>query len=494
MLRGLHVLVPAIAAAAVAAVGCTGELGDDSRGTSSHTPDGMGGGGTSGDGGAGGGGDTPIDYEKDPLAGLPTGQTQWALLCARGYDDDVARAFCNGAVPPSIGSFRDVRQLLGLDLTDLSNLGANSHVRITATGHSTAVGGRSVTPVNPRVFYMTPPNGSGGAPNPRYTVIAFARGEFFVELASKDPSNNGEVRFFLLRFHPACESSADGCDNYDKFSPEVESGWEDWSLYADDDIGNTTLDCNQCHQPNGPGTKKILRMQERKNPWLHWFYIEHADNAATMDDFHTAHDPEGAYGGIPTALIDPSRPVNLQRLVENNGFAPQPNEFDSLVIDGEMQNGQSPTWNALYAQSKAGAEIPVPYHSVPQTDAALTQAAIQDYLAVMNGTLSRDHMPDMGALVAPSALSELSYAPAPGLDARGIMRMMCQHCHNSRLDQTISRSNFDVEDFDNLSAEVKAEAIYRLTLPMDAAQKMPPPRFHQLSQAEIDLLIDALSQ
>jgi hypothetical protein len=223
--------------------------------------------------------------------------------------------------------------------------------------------------------------------------------------------------------------------------------------------------------------------------------VEHADNKATMDDFHLAHDPEGTYGGIPVGFFNPSRPVNLQRLVENNGFAPQPNEFDSQIIDGELQmSGQSVTWNALYAQSKAGDAIPVPFHSVPQTDDTMTATAIQDYLDVMAGNLSQSAMPDMGDLAPQSNYSDLSYAPAPGLDGRGIMVQMCQHCHNGSLDQNISRARFNVENLDNLTPEVKAEAIARLALPMDAAQKMPPPRFHELSQAEIDLVVAELSQ
>jgi hypothetical protein len=74
------------------------------------------------------------------------------------------------------------------------------------------------------------------------------------------------------------------------------------------------------------------------------------------------------------------------------------------------------------------------------------------------------------------------------------MVQMCQHCHNSELDQNISRARFNVEDFDNLSPEVKAEAITRLTLPDDAAQKMPPALFHTLTDEARDLVIEELSK
>jgi hypothetical protein len=71
---------------------------------------------------------------------------------------------------------------------------------------------------------------------------------------------------------------------------------------------------------------------------------------------------------------------------------------------------------------------------------------------------------------------------------------MCGHCHNSTLDQTISRSNFDVENLDTLPQAIKTKAILRLQLPDDDIAKMPPARFHTLSDAEIDLVIDELSQ
>jgi hypothetical protein len=73
-----------------------------------------------------------------------------------------------------------------------------------------------------------------------------------------------------------------------------------------------------------------------------------------------------------------------------------------------------------------------------------------------------------------------------------MMQQMCQHCHNSSLDQTISRSNFDVENFDSLPQHVKDEAVRRLMLPVDDIERMPPERFHTLSDADKNLLIQEL--
>jgi hypothetical protein len=70
---------------------------------------------------------------------------------------------------------------------------------------------------------------------------------------------------------------------------------------------------------------------------------------------------------------------------------------------------------------------------------------------------------------------------------------MCQPCHNSRLDQTIGRAHFNVERLDQLAPSVKAEAIRRLQLPEADLHRMPPRRFHTLSDAERQLAIEALS-
>lgn len=428
----------------------------------------------------------------DPLDGLPTGVDQWTQLCAKGYGDMISQKLCAGTAPPVITSLRDLQQLLGLSVVPNPNRdpALNANVRITFTGLSTGLGMRHVTPLNPRAFLMTPPNGNG-SPNARYQVMAFARGEPFVELVANDPQAN-TLRFFLVRFHPACEAT--GCTPADLLTPTIESGWTAYTVYDDATIANTTLDCNTCHQPGGPGTRKILRMQELANPWMHWFYEEHQPNFRTMQDFHAAHGNED-YAGIPAANVNGSRPVSLQRLVQNNGFGTQPNAFDTTKIEAETAaNGTSATWNQLYARSVAGLEIPTPYHGVPQTDPAKTSAMIAAYQQTMAGTLPRDQMPDIRDTLLDSALADMSIRPKPGLDGRGILDHMCRTCHNSQLDQTQSRARFDVEKLSQLSRQEKDEAIFRLRLPETDIRHMPPARFHTLSDAERDLVIQELSK
>ncbi|MEO8699790.1 MAG: hypothetical protein ABI867_07090 [Kofleriaceae bacterium] len=433
---------------------------------------------------------TPVG-SSDPLQGLPTGTEAWTNLCAKGYGDMISAKFCAGTAPPVITSIVELEQLLGLRVvanpTNDPNL--NQNVRITLTGHSTGLGLRSVTPLNPRAFLFTPAAANAG-PNPSYQVMAFARGEPFVELVANDPAANA-LRFFLIRFHPACEAT--GCNHADLLTPTIESGWTGYTIYDDATIKNTTLDCMSCHQPGGPSTKPMLRMQELAHPWAHWFYIERAPNQATMVDFHIAHGTED-YAGIPNANIDPSRPIALQRLVTNNGFATQPNVFDSTKIEAELLQGPSATWSATYARSVAGLEIPTPYFGIPQTDPAKTSVAITAYQNTMAGTLPRDQMPDITDTLLDAALADMSIRPKAGLDGRGILEHMCQMCHNASLDQTISRARFNVVGLTTLSRAEKDEAIRRLNLPESDAKHMPPVRFHTLSTAERDLVIQELQK
>ena len=168
--------------------------------------------------------------------------------------------------------------------------------------------------------------------------------------------------------------------------------------------------------------------------------------------------------------------------------------FDTKTIEMEMMNGASPTWSTLYARAVAGSEIPTPYHGIPQTDPTKTGAMIQAYQQTMAGTLPRDQMPDIRDTLLDAALADMSIRPKPGLDGRGIMKHMCQMCHNSKLDQALPRARFNVELIDQMPRSIRDEAILRLKLPDADRKKMPPTRFHSLSDAERDLVIEELSK
>ncbi len=435
----------------------------------------------------------PVPVITDPLDGLPTGSDAWAALCAKGYTDTVSKAFCTPGTPPAITSFAELRALLGLGGT---NIGPTRELMVTGVFQSTAVSGRFVTPLNPRMILTSPTaapvNPTTPQPMPAYNIIAFSRGELFAELASKDPTT-GQPRFFLFRFYLDCESKPEGCNYADVLTPTTESGWTGYSIYDDEAIGNTTLDCLRCHQPDGPGTTKFLRMQELRGTWNHWFYEETPQNLPAIVDFEEAHVGE-LYAGTPAATYRHTRPIGLQALIQNNGPVNQPNEYKSMVINSELSTaGSSATWNALYAEYVAGRAIPVPMADTPGVDTSKMAAMKQSYLDTVNGVIAREDMPDIRDVFADAAMDVLT-RPAPGLDAVGIMTQVCSQCHNPRLDQSISRANFTVANLANMSRTMKDKAIARLGLDDDNVRKMPPARFYTLSDSERDLLITELSK
>jgi hypothetical protein len=428
----------------------------------------------------------------DPLAGLPTGPAQWSALCAKHYGDMISAKFCANGAPPTLTGLADLEALLGLTVApDPNNTPsvANPNVRVALIGESTGLGLRSVNPITPRAFLMTPPS-TTGASNPTYQVMAFARGEPLVELVANDPAAS-TLRFFLIRFHPACEPS---CTFADLQTPTIESGWTSYTIYDDATIKDTTLDCLSCHQPNGPGSQKILRMQELPNPWGHWFYPERPATLQVVQDFQAAHANE-TYAGIPYGNVYNTRPFVVMELVQNNGFAQQPNLFPTLQINNELAQtpNNSPTWDSLYANAVAGLDIPVPYYTNAY-DPAKLQAAISAYTQTMAGALPRAMLPDLTDVFLDSAQPDMSIRPKAGLDGHGILVHMCRMCHNSSLDQTISRANFNIDTLASLPRAEKDVAIARLQLPDTDAHHMPPKRFHELSAAELDLAIQELQK
>ena len=186
------------------------------------------------------------------------------------------------------------------------------------------------------------------------TAVGFVRGEPFVELASRDPST-GDLNFYLLGFEQKCSYASGGCDLASLLTEEIEHDWTAYSVYDQDDLEGTSLDCNSCHQPDGYGTKRILRMQELASPWLHWFpqrFVQRTDSdRVLLAQFADAHEGDKQYGGIPIATItnalDEGSGAQLEALVRAEGFGEQPNPFDAQIV-AEMKSGTSPTWQARF--------------------------------------------------------------------------------------------------------------------------------------------------
>lgn len=445
---------------------------------------------------------TPIEPAliTDPLHGLPTGTTQWTSLCARGYSDPIAEAFCTSVAAPSIDGIATLRTLLGLDGDFVG--GVSGTVSLAAVHHSSAVGGRLVTPLTPRVFFVHQPP----VLDEPYLVMAFGRGEPLVEFVTRD-GVTGDPRFYLLRFNLACETTSEGCALADLLTVDVESNWTDWSLYDDSDVASTTLDCLRCHQPDGPGTPRFLLMQEQRFPWNHWFNPFTAENVAAVSAFQDAHG-DSTYASVPVEDYSPITPRAVETLVDLYNPEVQPRIYDSLAINQELSVGTtSPTWEALFADA-VGA-TPVPYAGNPIVDgnwdfsnpsapviddASPFGQAVATFRGVVDGSVPPEQMPDPRNLWLPEALVGARHRAQPGLDAGELLQDMCGACHNDRLDPTLPRAAFDVGRLGEMTRAEKDGVIERLQLPERDVRRMPPARFHTLREAERDVLVAELQQ
>jgi hypothetical protein len=464
-------------------------------------------------GGPGGTGTPPApgsDHGPDAafFADLPSGATQLARLCARGRADAVATRLC--AQPaPAVTSLVELQRAVGL-------FDGPTPPQFALTGHSTSLVVKSVSALNPRAIIFTAPtaqpttqpNDGSFVQDPGLVAMGFARGAQLVELIAHDPQAD-QLDFYLVRFTQDCNTSESGCAPGDLLTPAVEKSWRSVSVYDDEDLKNTVLDCRHCHQPDGPGTRKLLRMQERRAPWTHWFRnnANQPGGVTLVQDFQAAHGKGEDYAGIPAALLDTPRsdPLVLEALVDNNSVAPQPNEFPTATVESQVRRsqpmepqlnlppGQSSAWQQIYDVAAQGGAIPVPYHDVKVTDPQKLAAMTRAYRAFADGALPAAQLPDVTDVLLDAALPDMGLAPRAGASGLQILQQMCQRCHDPKLDQSLSRARFDVTAIATMSAGEKQAAIARLTQPAGSTLLMPPARFGSLSPGEIQVVIGFLN-
>jgi len=447
---------------------------------------------------------------NEPLANFPTGAEQQAILCSRltnlNAQNVVRDVFC-GATQPSITSLQELQSALGLAFTNANATGRRNNGRrgnpaFTLTGHSSSLVARLTTTLNPRALIFTPPT---GRTLPGLVVMGFVRGDQFVEIVTSDRVTN-ELQFFLFTFKQAC-SLTHSCTPGELLTPAVESNWVEYSVYSQVDLQNTVLDCLHCHQPDGPGTRSILRMQELVEPWTH-FFRDDTSGRLLLADFVAAHGTNEDYAGIPAQLISGSDPELLEDLIRDNGFANQPNEFISDVIENQINQapgqprnnvppGTSLEWQRIYNNTVLGQFIAVPYHDVKITDAGKLADMTAAYQAFLSGSLAMIDLPDIRDILLDEGLRDMGFKVMAGLNGQQIITQACTQCHNSVLDQTISRAKFNV-DLSNMSdtvggvligaardAEIEL-TIQRLSLPPEDVKKMPPELFKTLDPSEIE--------
>jgi hypothetical protein len=286
-------------------------------------------------------------------------------------------------------------------------------------------------------------------------------------------------------------------------TPEIEHNWTETTLYDEQDLANTVLDCAPCHQTNGPGSPKFLRMQELKTPWTHWFGLTEGGRAL-FDDYWAAKGDETLFGLSPDILMR-ANPVNLNLQAVYGGPNIQPNPFDSQAIEAEVHAsaadqprdnsvaGQSETWQRGYEAARRGEAITFPYHDVKVTDPDKLAHMTEVYQAYRNGEIARSELPDIRDVFPddPERLAEMGFATKPGATGEEVLLEACSMCHNEHLDQSLSRANFRA-NLEGMTRSEKDRAIARLLLPNSDVHKMPPVRTRTLSAQARQRAIDVL--
>ncbi|HKY35070.1 MAG TPA: hypothetical protein VJN18_03955 [Polyangiaceae bacterium] len=423
------------------------------------------------------------------LALLPKREEQYAKLCGLGRDDSFFRAIC-ASQRPVISDMASLIQVAGLA----------ENRAFALTGNSTSLVKTAVSAVNPRAIIF--PRVAETRQKPaQLTALGFVRGEPFVEVVSRD-TTSGEYNFYLFTFERPCDYDMGGCDLASLLTEEIERGWTAFSIYTEDDIENTSLDCRSCHQPGGVGTPKILRMQELENPWLHWFpqrFVQRtASDRLLTAQFLEAHRVDSAYAGIPIASIESGieegSGAQLEALLVAEGQDTQPNAFDPR-IEAEARDGQaSPTWEKQFAITLTGDAIGVPYPQADVTDPTLRAARVQSYVDVVSGAAPRESLLDLRELFSEDAKQKLGLVPPPGADGLTVLTQVCSRCHDGRGNPSLNKNAFNVKLLAQMSREEKDSVISRLKEPEGSLLRMPPWRAATLPPAALQSAIDELSK
>jgi hypothetical protein len=459
--------------------------------------------------------DTP-DVAPDAFVTLKAPPDAHAELCAPDDQhpnfpndaDMLTMVFCQDLVPgglmPTPHGLADLQKLLGLDFKDPGGgNGTGGNPAFAILGHSSALTARRVTTITPTTFVFTPPPADGSAPKGQYAILAFDPGELFVEVAVNDPTVN-KINFYLVQFDKACVTASGGCTPVDLLTPNLVTGWSNVRVYEmSTSLNNTIFDCHVCHQPDD-AKDSFLRMQENQPPFTHWLSATTAGGQALLADFHAAHGTTEDYGGIPAALVDQSDPSKLAALLQSLGNGQQPNAFTSAAIEKEVAAsasgqpavnvppGQSATWQALYDAAAAGQFIAAPYHDVKVTDPDKLAHMTSAYRQWQAGALAS--LPDVREVLLDDGLRDMGFAPRAGADGRALLQQMCEECHDSKLDMTISREHFLVDQLDQMSRAEKDTAIQRLGLPASTRLRMPPPLFRTITDDERQAMITELQK
>jgi hypothetical protein len=422
-------------------------------------------------------------------------------LCERDRDDAVRDVFCSDD-PPTIRGLSDLQRALRLDPSaprssepdsTTSVYGVN---RITvALGHSTALSGHLVSPINPRVIIL----GEG-------TFMAFQRGVQRLELIAI-ARGGGTFNFYLLDFEQACNQREGGCRPGELFTPQLERDWRSIQLRDDEDLKNTPFDCRQCHQR--AREMPTLLMRELNNPWTHFFEPPLEDQVSEeprvkgrdlMRDYLAAKGDE-PYGNLDLTTIVAISPFLLESRVGDE----QPLFFDAPGIENERwpyvdgayasEPRPSSIWENGYAAFKRGEQLALPYVEQRVTDPDKQVSLTEAYARYRAQGISADELPNLSEIYPDDPMLRARIGLETESDSAPVDALIqaCGACHNNVLDQTISRARFNI-DLSRLDAGEIARAVERIERPASAPGAMPPPEARQLDAASRANLLEFLKQ
>jgi hypothetical protein len=410
-------------------------------------------------------------------------------LCARAGDDQVRDVFCTED-PSSITSLRQLQLRLALNAYPATVDDATAAAYqpdpdaqidgLVFLGHSTALSGQIVSPINPRVLLLG-----------QNTFMAFQRGVQQVELAAFD-RNTHALNLYLVRFRQACNQRAAGCLPGDLYTPNIERDWSEVTIQDAEDLKNTPADCRQCHQR--VRGQALLLMRELRGPWTH-FFSTREDPAVRA---YQAAKGNEIYAGVPSSAMAHTAGFSLQARVD----VAQPLEFPSPDIEEELASHdptqgprRSATWDKAYQAFKRGEQLPMPYFEPVVTDPQKQAKLLEAYQRYRAGQLPAEQLPDLADVFPddPQVRAEIGLVTEPGATPVDALIQACGPCHNDKLDQSISRARFNIA-LGRISRAERELAIARLELPAGSEGVMPPPETRQLDAAARTRLIAYLRQ
>jgi hypothetical protein len=442
-----------------------------------------------------------VDPEASP-SGAPASDApipdERHALCERPADDAVRDIFCKGR-RATVGSLRELLARLEIEAlpVDMDEAAAamiqyepNAVLESAVLlGHSTALSGQLVSPINPRAILLN-----------RTTQIAFQRGVQKVEIVTQD-RQSGRRNFYLVSFLQACNETSAGCLPGDLYTLDVERGWTRVVLEDDEDLKNTPRDCRMCHQRKLDAP--ILLMREVLGPWLHFFFIdrdgdpyqegEGPSGRKLVRDYRVAKGNE-TYAGIGPSALRHTAGVTLERALRSA----QPLQFDPTVevqvnTGGGATPGRSAIWDALYASFKRGQHLALPYFRADPTDPRKRAALSEAYARYRRGELARAALPELSDIFPDDAhtRAEIGLQTEPDATPAETLIQACGSCHNDVLDQGISRARFNIA-LPRMSREELDLAIARITAAPSSEEVMPPKGMRQLDPAAKLRLLDYL--